>query len=88
MYYWNGSGNHWAKMTKSSDGDYYAEIPVKDVNYNSNGIIFCRMNSGKTALDWGSTWNQTNDLKLSGSNNKYTITSGAWSNGNGTWSTK
>jgi hypothetical protein len=89
VYYWyyTGSTKHegWAKMTLVSGTSYYkAEIPSAAAN-----LIFCRMNSGKTSLEWGSVWNQTNDLTVNANgNNMYTVAAGAWSKGNGSWSEK
>ena len=49
-YYWDTT-NHWVKLT-DEDGDGYFEGVIPEGYTN---IIFCRMNSGKTALDWTST---------------------------------
>ncbi|MBQ8000619.1 MAG: hypothetical protein IJ298_05300 [Ruminococcus sp.] len=87
LYVWNDSGSTWAKMSDSDgDGIYECEIPD---GYSTN-IIFCRMDPAKTALDWGSKWNQTYDLTMDGTNNLYSIT--GWVNNSdkstGSWSTK
>ena len=80
---WNSSGDAWFKMNK--DGDYYScYVPQGYVD-----VIFCRMNSANTSkYEWGNVWNQTSDLKFSATSNCYTIASGAWSNGSGTWTKK
>ena len=64
-YYWNGSGNNWTKLTDTDgDGLYEGVIPAGNPN-----VIFCRMNPAKTALSWDSKWDQTQNLKLDGTNN-------------------
>lgn len=65
-----------------SDGTYECLI---DEKYSD--IIFCRMNSNdKNSLNWNNVWNQTSDLKLQSGKDLYTIDSGAWSKGSGSWS--
>ena len=72
----------WVKMEKVDDTVYKAEVPSKYPN-----VIFCRMNSANSeSLSWDNTWNQTNDLNFDATNNCYTVTEGAWSKGDGTWS--
>ena len=72
----------WVKMEKVDDTVYKAEVPSKHPN-----VIFCRMNSANSeSLSWDNTWNQTNDLNFDATNNCYTVTEGAWSKGDGTWS--
>lgn len=88
VYLWNDSGSTtWARMTDSDgDGVYECEIPE---GYSTN-IIFCRMKGTDTStLGWSNVWNQTSDLTIptDGTTNMYTIASGAWSKGSGTWST-
>lgn len=81
-YVWNNSGDKWYKMTDTDgDGIYSCTIPS---NYTS--LIFVRMNPSYSALSWDYKWDQTKDLTISSSYNLYTIASGAWSNGSGTWS--
>lgn len=77
------NGEEWVKMTDNdSDGTYECLI---DEKYSD--IIFCRMNSNdKNSLNWNNVWNQTSDLKLQSGKDLYTIASGAWSKGFGTWS--
>ena len=86
VYTWGGSaGEKWIDMTDSDgDGVYEAQIPT---GYTS--IIFCRMNPSTTANNWNNKWNQTSDLTLeANSNNCYTVKSGTWDKGGGTWSHK
>ena len=63
VYLCNGSkGTKWIKMTSVDDTFYGAELPSDFNATNYKNIIFTRMDSGKTALDWGSKWNQSGDL--------------------------
>ena len=81
-YYWNGSGNNWTKLTDTDgDGLYEGVIPAGNPN-----VIFCRMNPAKTALSWDSKWDQTQNLKLDGTNNCFTVGDGQWNYATGTWS--
>ena len=84
--YFFGNGEKWVKMLdEDGDGIYSCEIPT-DKTYPS--VILVRMNSAKSALSWDSKWDQTNDLTVpTDGKNLYTVAAGAWSNGNGSWST-
>ena len=79
-YFCNGTATAtWVKMTDSNnDGIFEVEAPSGP----HKNVIFCRMNSAKTALDWDSKWNQTADLVYDGKKNQYDITgwdkSGNW----------
>ncbi len=83
IYTWGGSaGEKWIKMTDwDGDGIYEGTLPAGYTN-----LIFCRMNNASSTLGWSNVWNQTNDLTFDGTKNLYTVSSGAWSNGAGTWS--
>ena len=93
-YLCNGSkGTKWLKM-ESVDGTFYGvELPSDFNATNYKNIIFVRMDSGKTALDWGSKWNQSGDLACTNmTNSPYNrccaINSGQWECGsNVTWTT-
>ena len=93
-YLCNGSkGTKWLKM-ESVDGTFYGvELPSDFDATNYKNIIFVRMDSGKTALDWGSKWNQSGDLactKMTNSpyNRCCAINNGQWDCGsNVTWTT-
>ena len=87
-YFFNNSTskNTWVKMTKISDNPAYYEVVLPSGTWPN--LIFCRMNSSKTTMEWNSVWNQTNDLSKQTSNNFYTIAAGAWSKGSGSWSKK
>ena len=76
----------WVKMTQISDNPAYYEVVIPSGAWSN--LIFCRMNSSKTTMEWNSVWNQTNDLAKQTSNNFYTIAAGAWSKGSGSWSKK
>lgn len=85
VYYWgDGIAAQWAKMT-DSDNDGIYEVTIKT---QFEKVIFCRMNPGKTSLDWGSKWDQTKDLVFTADKTLCTIPNGAWNDADGTWSTK
>ena len=94
VYLCNGSkGTKWLKLT-SVDGTFYGvELPSDFNATNYKNIIFVRMDSAKTALDWGSKWNQSGDLactKMTSSpyNRCCAINSGQWDCGSSvTWTT-
>lgn len=83
IYYWEGESTYWVNMTAVSGETnlYSGEIPDGFTN-----VIFCRMNPSTTANNWDNKWDQTNDLTYDGTNNKYTVASGTWSKGGGSWS--
>ena len=67
-YFYNSSSSKWVKMTDYiSDGIYEVKAPAGAWT----NVIFCRMNPSKTALDWGSKWNQTADLTFDGNKDLY-----------------
>ena len=89
VYAWKGSGGSgnetWIKMTDTDgDGIYQADVPLEYTK-----VIFCRMNPASTGLNWNNKWNQTSDLTVpTNGNNLYTVASGTWDKGGGTWSKK
>ena len=87
-YFFGGTtGEKWVSMTKVGDGTYEAHLP-EGYDYGCN-IIFCRMNPSTTANNWNNKWNQTSDLKTpTDGKNLYTVKSGTWDKGGGTWSVK
>ena len=89
-YFFNNSTgkNQWVKMTQFSTDPTYYEVEIPSGTWPN--LIFCRMNSGKSTMNWndGSVWNQTSDLAKQTSNNFYTVAAGAWSKGAGSWSKK
>lgn len=83
--YFFGAGEGWVGAT-DEDGDGVYEVVVPGSDYTH--VIFCRMNPNRTDNDWGNKWNQTSDLPIpTDGTNCYTVASGSWDNGNGTWST-
>lgn len=78
-----GTAENWQSMTKVSNGDTVYRVVVNKANAN---LIFCRMSPSATANNWSNKWNQTADLTWS-SGNMYTVASGTWDNGGGSWST-
>ena len=84
IYHWNDGGDRWTDMSdEDGDGIYEGTVPAGYSN-----IIFCRMNPGTTDNNWNNKWDQTSDLTVpTDGTNCYTVAEGAWSKGNGTWST-
>ncbi len=82
--YFYGNGETWVSMTQV-DGEtdlYECAVPSGYPN-----VIFCRMNPSATANNWNNKWNQSSDLTIpTDGNNKYTVNSGTWDKGGGTWS--
>ncbi len=79
-----GNGEAWVDMT-DEDGDGFYEAAISKDYPN---VIFCRMNPGTSANNWGSKWNQTGNLTVpTDGTNCYTVADGTWDNGGGTWST-
>lgn len=83
IYTWDADGVYqWIDMTDSDgNGVYEAVLPAGYTN-----LIFCRLDPGEEHNGWSTTWNQTDDLKYDGKNNHYTLASGAWNKGEGSWS--
>lgn len=84
-YFFNNDGNtSWADMTlvEGETNIYTVTVPA-----GFDNIIFCRMSPTATENNWDNRMNQTVDLKVpTDGTNLYTVTEGAWSNGEGTWS--
>ena len=84
--YFFGDGEAWASMSAvDGETDLY-EVTTPGTGKNYTNVIFCRMNPSATANNWNNKWNQTADLTYDGTNNWYTVKSGTWDNGGGTWS--
>ena len=81
-YFFNGSGNAWASMTKVAGQTDLYEVAAPSGTWTN--VIFCRMNPGNSTNNWGNKWNQTGDLIYDGTNNHYKINAGSWDQG--TWS--
>ena len=89
-YLCNGSdAASWYQLGKVEDNIYGVEIGSDKLNSTKNkNVIFCRMNPSNINLGWSQKWDQTNDLNMPiNGTNLYTIKAGAWSYGDGTWST-
>ncbi len=83
-YFFNGSGDPvWVSLTLDSNGYYSATMPSGD--YES--VIFVRMDPSTTTNSWDNKWNQTADLTIPEGKNHFTLDSGVWDDGTGTWST-
>lgn len=87
-YYFGGTvtTGTFTDFLTSADGTHY-EATVPD---GAATVIFVRHNPTLTSPEWGNgkSWNQTNDLTIpTDGTNCYTVADGAWSNGDGSWST-
>lgn len=84
--YFFGNGETWVDMTlvEGETNIYAVTVPAGFEN-----IIFCRMNPGVAANNWGNKWNQTEDLKVpTDGTNLYTVTENTWDKGGGVWSVR
>ena len=83
--YFFGNGETWVDMTlvEGETNIYAVTVPA-----GFEDVIFCRMNPSTTDNNWDNKWNQTSDLKVpTDGTNHYTVADGAWSEGDGSWST-
>lgn len=81
--YTDNVGSEWKKLEDDGEGHYAAEI-----NNSYDNIIFCRMDKDKSALEWGSKWNQSGDIKpIPSGKNLCTQNGSDWDSWTGTWST-
>lgn len=93
LYVWNDNQTgKWVIMNDDDRDGYYSASVPSGGTYNN--VLFIRFNPSYTQTSgtgWPSgdnvVWNQTNDLTKTSSQNCYTITEGAWTKGEGTWST-
>jgi len=86
MYIWGTDAATWVKMEKVADSSatvYRAQVPAG----TRDKVIFCRMNPSATALDWGSKWDQSQDLTYTSGKNCWAPANGQWNNATGSWST-
>ena len=84
-FWTDNSTDYWSKLISvPNKTDVWGCV----IPNNHTKVIFTRMNSAnKNNMNWDNVWNQTNDLTIpTDGNNLYTIASGAWSKGSGTWS--
>ena len=80
----NVSGEYWQWMMKLDSNHYGCLIPGTYKN-----VIFCRMNSSATNMNWDNKWNQTGDLTIpTNGNNLFTQPSGNWDGATTSWSKK
>ena len=74
----------WHDMTKINNDIYYC-----DIKSTYQKVIFCRMNPGNSANEWGNRWTQTEDLTLPDNCNMFDIAKDASTensvNAKGTW---
>lgn len=93
LYVWNdGQTGEWVIMNDDDRDDYYSASVPSGGTYNN--VLFIRFNPSYTqtsGTDWPSgdnvVWNKTKDLTKTSSQNCYTIAEGAWTSGDGSWST-
>ena len=79
-FYGGGMSEKWVDMASSSCTGLF-KVAVPDASYTN--VIFVRMNGATAENKWENKWNQTGDLSLAHSNNRYTISD---VNGGGSWS--
>lgn len=83
-------------FTKNVSGEYWQWMMTLDANYygcvipgDYKNVIFCRMNSSATNMNWDNKWNQTGDLTIpTDGNNLFTLPSSTWDGATTTWSKK
>ena len=80
VYTWDVNPNWYTMSDSDGDGMYECTLPAGVTN-----VIFCRMNPASTTLDWSNKWDQTGDLKYTGSN-CFTVKDGDWNSAGGSWS--
>lgn len=78
--YFFGNGETWIRMEDTDSDGIYELTPPE--GYPS--VIFCRMDAGKDALDWGSKWNQSADLTVPAELPATYVVTG-WDSENGYW---
>ena len=68
-------------MTKVEGTNYYG-VKISDIiSKGYTNMIFCRMNPGAAANDWGNKWNQTGNLEVSdftSGKNCFSVPDGLW----------
>ena len=71
VYYFNSTTDYgWSnKMTSVGNDIYSTTIPDKYTK-----VIYCRMDPSKTAIEWDSRWDQTEDLTIPSDKDMYSIT--------------
>lgn len=88
-YFFGGNdGVEWVNMTKINDPNKVIYEAVSPIGKSFNNVLFGRMKPDDQNNNFNNPpmWNQTNDLTYNGTLNSYKITEGAWSKGDGSWS--
>ena len=88
----NTTDGRWMSMESTGTQYVYKCLIPDDAFYD--WLSFCRMNGKYPTNDWNNKWNQTNDLKMTGSDNDsyktfgnyYTITDMGGDKSSGEWS--
>ena len=78
----------WASEQDNADvkmNHVAGSIFSAEINDGHGNVLFVRMPSGSSALDWNTKWNQTADLTIPDGQNQYNIT--GWEPNDGNWST-
>lgn len=83
-HFFNSTGSTWVDATAVEGETNLYEVTIPDA-YIGATMIWCRMNPATTQNDWSNKWNQTEDLTIPDGKNLYTVASGSWDNGGGTW---
>jgi hypothetical protein len=85
-FFTDGAGNEWKDATKEAGVLDIYKVVAPTTSYQK--LIFTRMNPATTENNWANKWDQTGDLDFDGTNNLFTIPSGAWSGATntGNWS--
>jgi len=81
VHSWSSETDYADAQMTLVNGDIYSA----EVNDGHGNIIFVRMPSGSTSLDWSKKWDQTGNLSIPNDKNMYTIT--GWGDKDGNWST-
>lgn len=78
-YFYDGVHSEWVSMSQDGSSGYWAvQVPTRKWPY----VIFVRMDPSKSAHDWNSKWNKTEDLApYSGRNTCQTTDANSWNHG-------
>ncbi|MCQ2324518.1 MAG: hypothetical protein MJZ53_06745 [Paludibacteraceae bacterium] len=80
VHSWSSPEDNADVMMTFVEGDVFSA----DINDAHNNVLFVRMPTGSTELNWDTKWNQTGDLVIPEGQDLYTIT--GWEATDGSWS--
>ena len=85
-FFTDGAGNEWKDATKEAGVLDIYKVVAPTTSYQN--LTFARMNPATTENNSENIWDQTGILEFDGTNNLFTIPSGAWggSTNTGNWS--